>query len=132
MSAEELCDRLRALVQDCIAKHLYTSAVFYADKLVTLSQHGPGDVFLLAQVRCATFSRPQAAFCMGMHAAPPIHTLFSYKPLPAVPPRTDILHQPAVPASHHAAAQPWAHERYALQVGGACPRDVCPQSMHCP
>lgn len=42
-------DRLRSLVQDCIAKHLYSTAVFYADKLVTLSGYGPGDVFLLAQ-----------------------------------------------------------------------------------
>ncbi len=47
---DELCERLRSLVQDCIAKHLYSSAVFYADKLVTLSGHAPADVFLLAQV----------------------------------------------------------------------------------
>jgi hypothetical protein len=44
-------DQLRSLVQDCIAKHLYSTAVFYADKLVTLTQYAPGDVYLLAQVR---------------------------------------------------------------------------------
>ncbi|CAD7705302.1 unnamed protein product [Ostreobium quekettii] len=46
---EEHCRRLRALVQDCLAKHLYTSAVFYADKLVTLSGSDPSDVYMLAQ-----------------------------------------------------------------------------------
>jgi hypothetical protein len=44
------CSRLRSLVQDCLDKHLSTSAVFYADKLVTLSGYAPGDVYLLAQV----------------------------------------------------------------------------------
>lgn len=37
-------------MQDCLAKHLYTSAVFYADKLVTLSGSDPSDVYMLAQV----------------------------------------------------------------------------------
>lgn len=44
--------QLRSLVQDCVAKHLYSTAVFYADKLVTLTKYAPGDVYLLAQV-CA-------------------------------------------------------------------------------
>lgn len=44
-------DQLRALVQDCIGKHLYPTAVFYADKLVTLTDYAPGDVYLLAQVQ---------------------------------------------------------------------------------
>lgn len=48
---------LRALVQDCIAKHLYDTAVFFADKLVSLTSYGAGDVFLLAQVRRA--ARPR-------------------------------------------------------------------------
>jgi hypothetical protein len=43
-------NNLRSLVQDCVAKHLYSTAVFYADKLVTLSDYAPGDVYLLAQV----------------------------------------------------------------------------------
>ena len=45
--------QLRALVQDCIAKHLYSTAVFFADKLVSLTDYGAGDVFLLAQVKLA-------------------------------------------------------------------------------
>jgi hypothetical protein len=42
---------LRSLVQDCIAKHLYPTAVFFADKLVSITCYSAGDVFLLAQVR---------------------------------------------------------------------------------
>jgi hypothetical protein len=42
---------LRSLVQDCIAKHLYPTAVFFADKLVSLTSYSAADVFLLAQVR---------------------------------------------------------------------------------
>ena len=50
LPAEELCGRLRPLVQDCLAKHLYNSAIFYADKLNTLSKQAPQDAYLLAQV----------------------------------------------------------------------------------
>ena len=42
--------RLRALVQDALAKHLTDSAAFFADKLVALSSGQPADVYLLAQV----------------------------------------------------------------------------------
>lgn len=52
---ENLCARLRGLAQDCIDKHLTTSAIFYADKLVTFSGGAPGDVYLLAQVRSHCF-----------------------------------------------------------------------------
>ncbi len=47
-----LC-RLRALVQDALAKHLTDSAAFFADKLVALSGGQPADVYLLAQVAAA-------------------------------------------------------------------------------
>lgn len=47
---ERLCERLRGLVNECLSDHLYTSAAFYADKLVTLSNGAPGDVYLLAEV----------------------------------------------------------------------------------
>ena len=40
---------LRQLVKDCLAKHLYDGAAFFADKLVTLSGGAPADVYLLAQ-----------------------------------------------------------------------------------
>lgn len=42
--------RLSSLVHDCLSKHLYASAIFYADKLVTLSEGAPADIFTLAQV----------------------------------------------------------------------------------
>lgn len=47
---EDLCNKLRTLVQDCLAKHLYDSAIFYADKLTTMSDQAPRDAYLLAQV----------------------------------------------------------------------------------
>eukprot|EP00232_Nephroselmis_pyriformis_P028431 CAMPEP_0182869414 /NCGR_PEP_ID=MMETSP0034_2-20130328/9926_1 /TAXON_ID=156128 /ORGANISM="Nephroselmis pyriformis, Strain CCMP717" /LENGTH=205 /DNA_ID=CAMNT_0025001873 /DNA_START=32 /DNA_END=645 /DNA_ORIENTATION=- len=42
-------DRLRSIVQDCLGKHMYSSAIFFADKLVTMSEGAPADVYLLAQ-----------------------------------------------------------------------------------
>jgi anaphase-promoting complex subunit 6 len=44
-------DRLRCLVQDCLAKHLYPTAAFYADLLVSTTNYDISDVYLLAQVR---------------------------------------------------------------------------------
>lgn len=46
-------DQLRFRVTDCLDKHLFTTAVFFADKLVTLSDGAAEDVYLLAQVRAA-------------------------------------------------------------------------------
>jgi hypothetical protein len=46
-------ERLRNVVADCLDKHLLASAVFFADKLVTLSDGAAEDVFLLAQARTA-------------------------------------------------------------------------------
>jgi anaphase-promoting complex subunit 6 len=40
---------LRAVVQDSLGKHLYENAIFFADKLVTLSRGDPDDVYRLAQ-----------------------------------------------------------------------------------
>ncbi|GAB5363189.1 hypothetical protein AAMO2058_000862000 [Amorphochlora amoebiformis] len=41
--------KLRSLVEMCIRQHTYDSAIFFADKLITLSKEEPGDMFLLAQ-----------------------------------------------------------------------------------
>lgn len=41
---------MRSLVHDCLAKHLYESAIFYADKLVTMSKEADTDVYTLAEV----------------------------------------------------------------------------------
>eukprot|EP00808_Paulinella_micropora_P009539 g24322.t1 len=41
--------KLRNLIKDCIAKHLYPSAAFFADKLCTVSKDRDEDVLLLAR-----------------------------------------------------------------------------------
>ena len=46
------CDRLRALVPDCISKHMHKAAIFFAGKLCSMSNDHPNDVYLLAQVPC--------------------------------------------------------------------------------
>ena len=48
-------ERLRNVVADCLDKHLLSSAVFFADKLLTLSDGNVEDVFLLAQARARVF-----------------------------------------------------------------------------
>lgn len=47
---QKQCHKLQLLVHDCLAKHLYGSAIFFADKLTSLSECAPADVFTLAQV----------------------------------------------------------------------------------
>ena len=47
---QQQIQRLQLLVHDCLSKHLYASAIFYADKLVSLSGGAPADIFTLAQV----------------------------------------------------------------------------------
>uniref|UniRef100_A0A383WBY8 Uncharacterized protein n=1 Tax=Tetradesmus obliquus TaxID=3088 RepID=A0A383WBY8_TETOB len=60
-------DQLRSLVQDCIAKHLYSTAVFYADKLVTLTQYAPGDVYLVAQTYFVSGQHRRAVMLLKHH-----------------------------------------------------------------
>ena len=50
MPMDKLCSKMRCLVHDCLAKHLYDSAIFYADKLVTMSRSADADVYTLAEV----------------------------------------------------------------------------------
>ena len=72
--AEQHCVRLRALVHDCLAKHMYEAAAFFADKLVTLSRGAQPDVYILAQVgecivpRRAYADRSGAPVVSDMHA----------------------------------------------------------------
>ena len=47
----DLCTRLRELVSNCLNHALYQSAIFYSDKLVSLSGGAPEDRYLLAKVR---------------------------------------------------------------------------------
>ena len=51
MEDSAVLDQLRFRVTDCVDKHLFTTAVFFADKLVTLSDGAAEDVYLLAQAR---------------------------------------------------------------------------------
>ncbi len=73
MAAEPLCQDLRSLVHDCLAKHLYESAAFYADKLVTLSDGTPGDVYVLAQVRAPAALAPCLLASQGIPSYPHSH-----------------------------------------------------------
>lgn len=50
MAVEEQCQYLRQLVHDALSKHLYNSAVFFADKLVSMGGGSLVDIFSLAQV----------------------------------------------------------------------------------
>jgi hypothetical protein len=45
---EEALERLRGVVRDSVGKHLYTSAIFLADK-VAAATGDPADVYMLAQ-----------------------------------------------------------------------------------
>ncbi|KAL2620164.1 hypothetical protein R1flu_000369 [Riccia fluitans] len=42
-------EKLRSVVRDCMCKHLYSSAIFFADKLATLAGNTPQDLFMHAQ-----------------------------------------------------------------------------------
>ena len=42
-------EKIRSITRDALGKHMYGSAVFFADKLVAMSDRNPADVYLLAQ-----------------------------------------------------------------------------------
>jgi len=46
---DRICGRLRKLIQESFQKHLYATAIFYADKLVNLSQCMEEDLYTLAE-----------------------------------------------------------------------------------
>ncbi|KAL1299754.1 anaphase-promoting complex subunit 6 isoform X1 [Arachis ipaensis] len=45
---EEEIERLRGVVRDCVTKHLYTSAIFFADKVAAFT-NDPADIYMQAQ-----------------------------------------------------------------------------------
>eukprot|EP00897_Mesotaenium_endlicherianum_P010380 jgi/Mesen1/9370/ME000610S08680 len=57
-------EKLRSVIRDSLAKHLHSSAIFFADKLVTLSEHTPDDIYLLAQ-----------SYYLGQHYKRALHLL---------------------------------------------------------
>uniref|UniRef100_A0ACD5XIL1 Uncharacterized protein n=1 Tax=Avena sativa TaxID=4498 RepID=A0ACD5XIL1_AVESA len=60
---EEAVERLRGVVRDSVGKHLYTSAIFLADK-VAAATGDPADVYMLAQ-----------ALFLGRHYRRALHVL---------------------------------------------------------
>ncbi|XP_073103970.1 anaphase-promoting complex subunit 6 isoform X2 [Elaeis guineensis] len=62
---EEEVDRLRGVVRDCVSKHLYSSAIFFADK-VALATGDPADIYMQAQ-----------ALFLGRHYRRALHLLSS-------------------------------------------------------
>ncbi|XP_048229016.1 anaphase-promoting complex subunit 6 isoform X2 [Ricinus communis] len=45
---EEQIEKLRGVVRDCVSKHLYSSAIFFADKVATFT-NDPADIYMQAQ-----------------------------------------------------------------------------------
>uniref|UniRef100_A0A2P2K9Y9 Uncharacterized protein MANES_15G095700 n=1 Tax=Rhizophora mucronata TaxID=61149 RepID=A0A2P2K9Y9_RHIMU len=45
---EEEIEKMRGVVRDCVSKHLYSSAIFFADKVAALT-NDPADVYMQAQ-----------------------------------------------------------------------------------
>lgn len=64
---EEEIEKLRGVVRDCVSKHLYSSAIFFADKVAALTSD-PADVYMQAQ-----------ALFLGRHYRRPFHLLNSAK-----------------------------------------------------
>ncbi|KAI5662364.1 hypothetical protein M9H77_21687 [Catharanthus roseus] len=48
MMKEEEIERLRGVVRDCVSKHLYASAIFFADKVAAITAD-PADIYMQAQ-----------------------------------------------------------------------------------
>ncbi|KAK1321426.1 Anaphase-promoting complex subunit 6 [Acorus calamus] len=62
---EEGVEKLRGVVRDCVSKHLYSSAIFFADKVAALTSD-PTDIYMLAQ-----------ALFLGRHFRRALHLLNS-------------------------------------------------------
>lgn len=45
---EEEIEKIRGVVRDCVSKHLYSSAIFFADKVAALT-NDPADIYMQAQ-----------------------------------------------------------------------------------
>lgn len=45
---EEHIEKLRGVVRDCVSKHLYSSAIFFADKVAAFTSD-PADIYMQAQ-----------------------------------------------------------------------------------
>ncbi|GMJ10107.1 anaphase promoting complex 6 [Hibiscus trionum] len=45
---EEELEKLRGVIRDCVSKHLYSSAIFFADKVAAITKD-PADIYMQAQ-----------------------------------------------------------------------------------
>lgn len=50
-------EKLRAVVRDCLGKHLYSSAIFFADKLATLAGNATQDLYMQVLTLSTSFNR---------------------------------------------------------------------------
>ncbi|XP_072179997.1 cell division cycle protein 16 homolog [Diadema setosum] len=71
-------ERFRGLVQSYISKHQYDSAVFWADKAVTLSKGDPEDVYMLAQSLYLTRQYHRAAHLIRNRRLDKLHKAGKY------------------------------------------------------
>lgn len=60
-------DRLRSIVADSLGKHMYANAIFFADKLVSMSNGDPDDVYRLAQAYYYTRQHRRALHLLRTH-----------------------------------------------------------------
>ena len=70
-------DALRSIVQDSLGKHLYVNAIFFADKLVTLSESAD-DVYRLAQAYLFTKQYRRALHVLRMSGHATSESRFRY------------------------------------------------------
>lgn len=64
---EEEVEKLRGVVRDCVSKHLYSSAIFFADKVAAFT-NDPADIYMQAQ-----------ALFLGSHFRRAFHLLLASK-----------------------------------------------------
>lgn len=60
-------EKLRSVVRDCLGKHLYSSAIFFADKLVTMAGNATQDMYMHVQ-----------ALYLGKHYRRAVHLIRRY------------------------------------------------------
>lgn len=61
------CVKYRALAKSCLSQHSLAGAIFYADKVVTMSSGEPSDVFLLADAYFRSNKYEQALYLLGKY-----------------------------------------------------------------
>ncbi|KAJ7299336.1 hypothetical protein O6H91_Y249500 [Diphasiastrum complanatum] len=78
MMRERELQKLRSVARDCLAKHLYSSAIFFADKLVTAGSGLAQDVYLQAQALYQGRQHRRALHLLRTHRLLSAHPRFRY------------------------------------------------------